>query len=117
MTNEQIKEQLREIVNTPTRQITAEQKSSIVTIAAELGVQVNPKKNCGTCWHEAAMQILEHMKQAETPATDETRKYILKQGVDLFFGDIRVNENTLTDDLARKIIARGFELKYFAKCE
>lgn len=121
MTNEQIKDQLREIVNTPARQITEEQKQTVLDIAQQIGLNVKPRKNCGSCYHDAAMQILGRIVETEEPesekATDDGRKYILKKGIDLLFGTIRVNELTLTDDMARYIISRGFEKKYFAKCE
>lgn len=118
MTNEEIKSKLREVVNTPARQITEEQKAAVITISADLGVKISPKRNCGSCWHDAAMKILQHMEQSETgKSKDDNRKYVLKNGVDLLFGSLRINEFTLTDDLARYIISRGFETKYFEKCE
>ena len=56
--------------------------------------------------------------EAKEGAGEDPRKYILKPGVDVYFGSIRVNETTLTDELAEYILARGFMRKYFLKiCE
>jgi hypothetical protein len=64
------------------------------------------------CYNKAT-----EMQAAESDTPDE-RRYILKPGVDVFFGNIRVNETTITDELAEAILARGFERKFFAKiCE
>ena len=56
-------------------------------------------------------------KEAEENAASDTRRFILKPGVDVYFGNIRVNEATLTDELAERILERGFAADYFVKCE
>ena len=121
MNFESIKNELREIVNTPARELTLEQKNRVQAIVADLGIEFErPKKGCGSCYHDAAMKCYNRateMQAAENETTDD-RRYILKPGVDVFFGNIRVNETTITDDLAEAILARGFERKFFAKiCE
>ena len=57
----------------------------------------------------------EEGEKNETTATE--RAYILKPNVDVYFGSIRVNAATLTDELAERILARGFERKFFSKCK
>ena len=51
-----------------------------------------------------------------TSATPE-QKFELKKGVDVIFAGMRINDATLTDDLARKIIKLGFNKRYFAKLD
>lgn len=116
MDKQLIKEELRAILNKPARELTADDKASVQYIADELKIEINPKRSCNSCWHDAAMQILESLKDDETEQKSDA-KYVLKQGVDVYFGSVRVNEHTLTDEMAERIIARGFEKKYFAKCE
>ena len=119
MNYDEIKNKLREIVDTPAAALTPEQKAAVREYAKAYWVEFKPKARCASCYHDAAMAIWERVKEAEAKesAPEDTRKYILKPGVDLFFGSIRVNEVTLTDDLAEQILARGFNHKYFIKCE
>lgn len=115
----EIEAQLRAVVNTPANQIKAEHKSIVITIAKELGISVEAKPRCGSCWHDAAVKLFEQIQAEHAPEeqTEDKRKYVLKKGVDVYFGDVRVNSATLTDELARRILARGFERKFFARCE
>ena len=119
MNYDEIKNKLREIVDTQAAALTPEQKATVREYAKAYVVEFKPKARCASCYHDAAMAIWERVKEAEAKesATEYTRKYILKPGVDLFFGSIRVNEVTLTDELAEQILARGFNPKYFIKCE
>ena len=119
MNYDEIKSKLREIVDTPASALTPPQKAAVREYAETYGVEFKPKPRCASCYHDAAMTIWERVKEEEEKesAPEDTRKYILKPGVDLFFGSIRVNEVTLTDELAEQILARGFNPKYFIKCE
>lgn len=119
MNYDEIKNKLREIVDTPAAALTPEQKEAVREYAKTYGVTFKPKPRCTSCYHDAAIEIWERVKEEEAKesAPEDTRKYILKPGVDLLFGSIRVNEVTLTDALAEQILARGFNPKYFIKCE
>lgn len=44
------------------------------------------------------------------------RQYVLKKGVDVLFNGLRINDATLTDELAAQIIEQGFATYWFAKC-
>lgn len=119
MNYDEIKNKLREIADTPAAALTPKQKAAVREYAKTYGVEFKPKSRCVSCYHDATMAIWKRVKEEEAKesAPEDTRKYILKPGVDLFFGSIRVNEVTLTDALAEKILARGFNRKYFVKCE
>ena len=119
MAKETAKADLKEILNTPASKLTAEQKEAVKGYAKEYGVPFKPKSRCRDCYHDAAMQIYNKLNQedAELEAQEETRRYILRPGVDVWFGNIRVNPATITDELAEYIISRGFKTKYFIKCE
>ena len=119
MEKEKIKSELREIANTPAGALTAEQKAKVRDYAKAYGLDFNPKGRCGSCYHDAAAVIFDKIKEeeAKVAAGEDKRRYVLRPGVDVWFGSIRVNEATITDELAEKIIARGFSQKYFVKCE
>lgn len=116
MTNEEIKQRLREVVNVPASSITAEDKQWLEAVADMLAVERVSKKGCKQCWHDLAFRCYEALRGEAGEQAESSAKYILKKGVDLLFGGIRVNAATLTDELAERIIARGFETKYFEKC-
>lgn len=116
---EKMKQELREIVNTPARKVTNEQRERVREIATELGVAIPEKTRCNSCWIDTALMCYNELeyRTATTGASNDRRKYILKPNVDLLFGGIRINAATLTDELAEHIIKRGFETKYFEKCK
>ena len=94
-------------------------KAYIEGLCSTYDVKLN--KKCSSCYSDAILilikKITEENLQKKETATTDNRKYILKSGVDVWFGSIRVNAVTLTDELAQKIIARGFPTRYFDKYE
>ena len=59
---------------------------------------------------------ISEQEQAENIENDP-RRYILRPNLDVIFDGIRVNAATLTDELAEHLIERGFERRFFVKCE
>lgn len=116
MEKDDIISRVRDIVNKPASELTSEDKAFLQQAAEQVGVEPARRAGCKKCWHELAMQIWIKLKEEEQPEQDG-RAFVLKDGVDLLFGGVRINAATLTDDLARYIIARGFPIKYFARCE
>lgn len=94
-------------------------KAYIEGLCSTYDVKIN--KNCSSCYSDAILILIKKITEENLPkketATTDNRKYILKSGVDVWFGSIRINAITLTDDLAEKIIARGFPTRYFEKYE
>lgn len=116
MEKDEIISRVQLIVETPASDLTSEDKAFLQQAAEQVGVEPARRAGCKKCWHELAMQIWLKLKEKEQPEQD-VRAFVLKDGVDLLFGGVRINAATLTDDLARRIIARGFPIKYFARCE
>ena len=98
--------------------LTKEQRERVCEIARELGVTLDLKRNCKNCYNDAVVLLYREVqsKLAQGGATDDERRYILRPDVDVFFGGVRVNAATLTDELAERLIARGLERKLFIKC-
>ena len=94
-------------------------KAYIEGLCTDYDVKLN--KKCSSCYSDAILILIKKITEENLPkketATTDSRKYILKSGVDVWFGSIRVNAVTLTDELAEKIIARGFPTRYFDKYE
>ena len=112
-------EKLKELYRN--KSLSKKDKAYIEGLCTDYDVHLN--KKCSSCYSDAILILIKKIteenlpkKETETATTDD-RKYILKSGVDVWFGSIRVNAVTLTDDLAQKIIARGFPTRYFDKYE
>ena len=94
-------------------------KAYIEGLCSTYDVKLN--KKCSSCYSDAILILIKKITEENLPkketATTDNRKYILKSGVDVWFGSIRVNAVTLTDELAQRIIAKGFPTRYFDKYE
>lgn len=111
MEKQELLEQLKAIVQGGSSALNSEKKQLIISTAEELGVKI-AKTNCKDCLIDAAVQCYDKLKESEP---EDNAEYILHDGVDLLFGGVRINAATLTDELARDIVARGFALKWFKK--
>ena len=112
-------EKLKELYRSKT--LSKKDKAYIEELCIDYDVKLNRK--CSSCYSDAILILIKKIteenltkKETETATTD-SRKYILKAGVDVWFGSIRVNAVTLTDELAQRIIAMGFPTRYFEKYE
>lgn len=109
---ETIISKLKEIAAKTANQITNDDKAFIREYASQYGVELPKEKpNCKSCYVDAAVQIYKAIKDAEPKPTD--RKYILRDGVDVIWRGIRINDASVTDELAEKWIAKGFPKVYF----
>ena len=121
-------EKLKEIYKKKTLSkatLSKKDKAYIEGLCSDYDVKLN--KNCSSCYSDAILILIKKITEENLPkketetetetATTDSRKYILKEGIDVWFGSIRVNAITLTDDLAQRIIARGFPVRYFEKYE
>ena len=110
-------EKLKELYRNKT--LSKKDKAYIEELCTEYDVKLN--KKCSSCYTDAILILIKKITEKNLPkaetATTDSRKYILKSGVDVWFGSIRVNVVTLTDDLAQRIIAKGFPVRYFEKYE
>lgn len=115
-------EKLKEIYKKKTLSkatLSKKDKAYIEGLCSTYDVKLN--KKCSSCYTDAILILIKKITEENLPkketATTDNRKYILKSGVDVWFGSIRVNAVTLTDELAEKIIAKGFPTRYFDKFE
>ena len=112
-------ERLAELTKDANAQMSKEDKEYIAGACKALAIEFEPKSRCKDCYYDAAMQCLMKLREAtaKEDAKEDERKFILRPNLDVYFGNVRVNESTITDDLARELIAQGFDKKLFVKCE
>lgn len=109
---EKVLEQLKVIAGKTANKITREDKDLIRQYAGAYGVVLpKDKPNCKSCYVDAAVQIWKAIKAEQGKPTD--RKWVLKDGVDVIWRGIRINEASCTDEMAEKWIAGGFPKIYF----
>lgn len=110
-------EKLKELYRN--KSLSKKDKAYIEGLCSTYDVKLN--KKCSSCYSDAILILIKKITEENLPkketATTDNRKYILKAGVDVWFGSVRVNAITLTDELAERIIARGFPTRYFDKYE
>ena len=110
-------EKLKELYRN--KSLSKKDKAYIEGLCTDYDVHLN--KKCSSCYSDAILILIKKITEEnllkKEAATADDRKYILKSGVDVWFGSIRVNAVTLTDELAEKIIAMGFPTRYFDKYE
>lgn len=117
MTKEE-KGRLFDIVNAGAKGMTPDVRAFVRELAKEKGIEIKNTR-CKDCYFDAAVALLRLDREKETctgAEKNDDRRYVLRPGVDVYFGSVRVNAETLTDELAERIIARGFEKKFFVKC-
>lgn len=96
--------------------LTYKEREYIIELCVKYNIKLN--KNCQNCYIDACLSIYNLLKNDINVASATLeQKYILKNDVDVLFCGIRINNATLTDNLARKIIKLGFNKKYFAKID
>ena len=110
-------EKLKELYRS--KSLSKKDKTYIEGLCTDYDVHLN--KKCSSCYSDAILILIKKITEKNLPkketAIQDDQKYILKSGVDVWFGSIRVNAVALTDDLAQRIIAMGFPTRYFDKYE
>lgn len=107
---------LRGIANKTASGLTKEDKTVIENLATEHGVTIRSKR-CNSCYIDAAVEVFGILSKqnAGEAETDKNCQYVLKQGVDILFNGIRVNEATITDEKAEALIGQGLSTEFFTK--
>ena len=115
--NKKVQAQLRAIAEMEYAQMSNEQRDLVHTESAKAGLEFNPNANCAKCYADQAILILKYYKdkEKEEAAGQSEARYVLRPNIDIIFKGIRVNEELLTDALGDRLMALGFEVKFFAK--
>ena len=95
------------------KSFTVQEKNDLLFTAEGYGIPFHGRRNCRQCFNDLAIQIYNHEKNLNT-VVRTTSKYQLKHGVDVRIAATgeRVNNATLTDEMAERLIKGGLK-KYF----
>lgn len=105
---------LREVACMQPRQITNQIRIRVKGIAGEYGVELPKNLQCSSCWIDLSVRCYKEIKR-RFPDPIVANDYKLREGVDVLWNGVRVNAQTMTDELAREWIAGGFPVQYFEK--
>lgn len=100
-------ERLKEIVNKPANDITADDKAIIRSVAKLAGVKLPRARSCASCWVDCAVLAYVALK------SQKSASYRLRDGVDIYFNGERVNAATITNARAERWLAAGLPRTYF----
>ena len=89
-------------------------REKLTEIAQEFGVELPKNTGCPDCWKDFAVVLRSTLKTELLKLTD-SRKYLLKDGVDVVFKGERINNGMLTDKKAKQLLEEGFPKYLFAK--
>jgi len=93
---------------------TSEEKKYLRELAKENGIDFKPSQRCENCYNDLVIQLAVKSRTEQADAHTDAN-YVLKDGVDFWFGGhVRVNAVTLTDELGSRLIRAGLS-KYFKK--
>lgn len=92
--------------------ITQDDKLYILALAQSLGVEKSGCKTCPNYFRDLALLIYTNMAKKKTqPKAGEN--WELKEGVDVIFGDVRVNAATIDNAKAEWLDKHGFPRKFW----
>lgn len=110
---ENIINELRRIASLTPADLTQEDKQFIKEQAQVNGVEFQPKSACKSCYIDTAIIIYRKLKDENNAHETGGRLWILKEGVDVIWRNIRINAETITDEKAEEYIKCGFPTKFF----
>lgn len=105
------KEKLKAIANK--QRLTADDKQFVIELAAELGVEFEPKKGCSDCYKDMAVVLYGRLPDEEG---ESERRYLLRDGIDVYWGTLRVN-NTCSDEELEDYLQRGFPKQLYKRID
>lgn len=117
ITTKKLKEDLKIINNlldleTP-KDLTQEEKDLLLSISDSYDIPRPKNYQCPNCWNDLMILIRIKIKNLTNLKSD--RKYVLRSNIDVIWKGIRVNNDTITDELAEQYIKDGFPLSFFLR--
>lgn len=119
---EQIIDKLREIASKSYKQVTDDDKTFIRDLAPRYSVELpKDKPNCKSCYVDAAVMIYKSIKETEKVEQEKSQRaeeesqpnaLRLKNGVDVMWRGIRINEASATPSKLKEWVSKGFPIRF-----
>ena len=96
---------LRYVVNR--KQVRKEDREKLREIAKEYDVPFK-EKNCNNCWIDLAVTIWKKIESTQESTEGKKGRWSVRKNLNVIYQGITVNELTITDELAEKLLQKGF---------
>ena len=96
---------LKELFNKPN--LTIEDKQFIKDLSTQLNVKFVEREFCSDCYKDQIMVLLKVLTQQKIDNGELTADYVLRPDIDVIYNGLRVNNSTLTNEIAEQFLQMG----------
>ena len=96
---------LKELFNKPN--LTIEDKQFIKDLSTQLNVKFVEREFCSDCYKDQIMVLLKVLTQQKIDNGEITADYVLRPDIDVIYNGLRINNATLTNDIAEEFLQMG----------
>lgn len=96
---------LKELFNK--RNLTIEDKQFIKDLSTQLNVKFVEREFCSDCYKDQIMVLLKVLTQQKIDNGEITSDYVLRPDIDVIYNGLRINNATLTNDIAEEFLRMG----------
>lgn len=109
---------LRQIATMTNAELTDADRQLVKEQSEKMGLTFEPENTgCQKCYSDQAILILSELKKEKANTEKSDRKYVLRDNIDCIFKGMRINNDTLTDEMAEALLEQGFEPSFFVGYE
>jgi hypothetical protein len=96
---------LKELFNK--RNLTLEDKQYIKDLSTQLNVKFVEREFCSDCYKDQIMVLLKVLTQQKIDNGEITADYVLRPDIDVIYNGLRINNATLSNDIAEEFLRMG----------
>ena len=87
--------------------LTFEDKQFIKDLSTQLNVKFVEREFCSDCYKDQIMVLLKVLTQQKIDNGEITADYVLRPDIDVIYNGLRINNATLTNDIAEEFLRMG----------
>ena len=96
---------LKELFNK--QNLTLEDKQYIKDLSVQMNVKFVEREFCSDCYKDQIMVLLKVLTQQKIDNGEITADYVLRPDIDVIYNGLRINNATLTNDIAEEFLRMG----------
>ena len=96
---------LKELFNK--QNLTLEDKQYIKDLSTQLNVKFVEREFCSDCYKDQIMVLLKVLTQQKIDNGEITADYVLRPDIDVIYNGLRINNATLSNDIAEEFLRMG----------
>ena len=87
--------------------LTLDDKQFIKDLSTQLNVKFVEREFCSDCYKDQIMVLLKVLTQQKIDNGEITADYVLRPDIDVIYNGLRINNATLTNDIAEEFLRMG----------